>query len=136
MAVDLRDDWPARLAAAGFDRREPGAWVAEGLLAYLTHDEVVRLLGAIGDLSAGGSSLAFEYDDFVEDSTLSRARAVTGMEEVSSMWEGGLRESPATWLQDHDWAVRLHDRATVAGTYGGTLPGIATGGFVVASRPA
>jgi methyltransferase (TIGR00027 family) len=134
--VDLRDDWPARLADAGFVRPEPCAWVAEGLLAYLTHDEVAHLLADVGDLSAGGSQLAFEYDDFVEDSTLSRAQAATGMEAVSSMWEGGLRGSPATWLREHGWAVGLHDRATLARTYGGGLPSIATGGFVVASRPA
>ncbi len=30
--VDLRDDWPAALAAAGFDRTRPTAWLAEGLL--------------------------------------------------------------------------------------------------------
>lgn len=30
--VDLRDDWPAALAAAGFDRTQPTAWLAEGLL--------------------------------------------------------------------------------------------------------
>jgi methyltransferase (TIGR00027 family) len=35
VAVDLRDDWPAALQAAGFDRAQPSAWSAEGLLGYL-----------------------------------------------------------------------------------------------------
>jgi O-methyltransferase involved in polyketide biosynthesis len=33
--ADLRDDWPAALQAAGFDRWQPTAWLAEGLLMYL-----------------------------------------------------------------------------------------------------
>src|SRR6185312_7496555 len=35
VAVDLRDDWPAALIAAGFDPSQPTAWLAEGLLPYL-----------------------------------------------------------------------------------------------------
>lgn len=35
VAVDLRDDWPTALRAAGFDPARPSAWSAEGLLGYL-----------------------------------------------------------------------------------------------------
>src|ERR1700740_1314912 len=35
VTVDLRDDWPAALQAAGFDPQAPSAWSAEGLLVYL-----------------------------------------------------------------------------------------------------
>jgi len=35
VAVDLREDWPAALRAAGFDDTAPTAWSAEGLLIYL-----------------------------------------------------------------------------------------------------
>ena len=35
LAVDLRNDWPAALRAAGFDPGAPAAWIAEGLLIYL-----------------------------------------------------------------------------------------------------
>src|SRR6202012_3220874 len=31
VAIDLRDDWPAALKAAGFDSEQPSAWSAEGL---------------------------------------------------------------------------------------------------------
>ncbi|MGH3971360.1 MAG: class I SAM-dependent methyltransferase, partial [Mycobacterium sp.] len=43
IAVDLRDDWPAALTAAGFDRGQPTAWLAEGLLPYLPGDAQNRL---------------------------------------------------------------------------------------------
>ena len=47
VAIDLRDDWPAALKAAGFDPAKPTAWAAEGLLGYLPADAQDRLLDTI-----------------------------------------------------------------------------------------
>lgn len=60
VAVDLRDDWPAALIEAGFDRTQPTAWIAEGLLGYLPPDAQDRLLDNIAALSTDGSRLATE----------------------------------------------------------------------------
>jgi methyltransferase (TIGR00027 family) len=60
VAVDLRDDWPAALRAAGFDPARPAAWSAEGLLGYLPPEGQDRLLDTITALSAPGSRLATE----------------------------------------------------------------------------
>lgn len=60
VAVDLRNDWPAALAEAGFDASAPTAWIAEGLLGYLPPDAQDRLLDTIGELSAPGSRVAVE----------------------------------------------------------------------------
>lgn len=60
VAIDLRNDWPAALAEAGFDSSAPTAWIAEGLLGYLPPDAQDRLLDTIGELSAPGSRLAVE----------------------------------------------------------------------------
>ncbi|KWX57446.1 SAM-dependent methyltransferase [Mycobacterium sp. NAZ190054] len=60
VGVDLRNDWPAALTAAGFDRAVPTAWIAEGLLGYLPPDAQDRLLDTISDLSPAGSRLAAE----------------------------------------------------------------------------
>ncbi|MEV4313369.1 class I SAM-dependent methyltransferase [Actinocrispum sp. NPDC049592] len=59
-AVDLRDDWPAVLRAAGFDPARPTAWSAEGLLGYLPPEAQDRLLDTITELSAPGSRVATE----------------------------------------------------------------------------
>src|SRR5262249_35767580 len=59
-AIDLRDDWPAALRAAGFDPSRPAAWSAEGLLGYLPPEAQDRLLDTITALSAPGSRLATE----------------------------------------------------------------------------
>ncbi|MBI3214234.1 MAG: SAM-dependent methyltransferase [Mycobacterium sp.] len=60
VAVDLRFDWPAALAAAGFDAAAPTAWLAEGLLMYLPSEAQDRLFENITALSAPGSRVAAE----------------------------------------------------------------------------
>jgi methyltransferase (TIGR00027 family) len=60
VAVDLRDDWPAALIAAGFDPTQPTAWLAEGLLPYLPGDAQDRLFNLVTEHSAAGSRMAVE----------------------------------------------------------------------------
>jgi methyltransferase (TIGR00027 family) len=67
VAVDLRDDWPAALQAAGFDPQAPSAWSAEGLLVYLPPEAQDALFDNITALSAPGSQVASE---FVPDTTV------------------------------------------------------------------
>jgi methyltransferase (TIGR00027 family) len=61
IGVDLRDDWPAALWAAGFDPDAASAWSAEGLLIYLTADVQDALFDRITAFSATGSRLAAEF---------------------------------------------------------------------------
>jgi methyltransferase (TIGR00027 family) len=67
VAVDLRDDWPAALRAAGFDPQAPSAWSAEGLVVYLPPEAQDALFASITALSAPKSQLASE---FVPDTTV------------------------------------------------------------------
>ena len=60
VAIDLREDWPAALPAAGFDTTKPTAWIAEGLFGYLPPEAQDRLLDQITELSAPGSRIATE----------------------------------------------------------------------------
>lgn len=60
ISIDLRDNWPAALRAAGFDPTAPSAWIAEGLFGYLPPEAQDRLLDAVTDLSAPGSRLGSE----------------------------------------------------------------------------
>jgi methyltransferase (TIGR00027 family) len=61
VGVDLRDDWPAALRAAGFDPERPTAWIAEGLLMYLPAEAQDRLFDHITALNPAGSRLATEF---------------------------------------------------------------------------
>jgi len=60
VAIDLRQDWPQALADAGFDKTQPTAWIAEGLLGYLPPEAQDRLMDNITALSAEGSRLGVE----------------------------------------------------------------------------
>ncbi|MDU0312437.1 class I SAM-dependent methyltransferase [Phycicoccus sp. M110.8] len=62
VAVDLADQPLApALEAAGFDRREPSTWVWEGVVPYLTRQQVERTLRQVGELAAPGSRLVVNY---------------------------------------------------------------------------
>ncbi|HEY6575495.1 MAG TPA: class I SAM-dependent methyltransferase [Mycobacterium sp.] len=60
VAVDLRDDWPQALTDQGLDPSRPSAWIAEGLLIYLTADAQQQLFSGIDALASPGSWLAVE----------------------------------------------------------------------------
>ncbi|MBV9513672.1 MAG: class I SAM-dependent methyltransferase [Mycobacteriaceae bacterium] len=61
VAIDLRNDWPKALLDSGFDRTQPTAWSAEGLLIYLPPPAQDLLFDRITELSAPGSRLATEH---------------------------------------------------------------------------
>ena len=60
VAIDLRQDWPTALRAAGFDPTVPTAWLAEGLLMYLPAEAQDKLFVEITELSAPGSRVSAE----------------------------------------------------------------------------
>lgn len=60
VAIDLRQDWPTALRAAGFDPTVPTAWLAEGLLMYLPAEAQDKLFTEITELSAPGSRVSAE----------------------------------------------------------------------------
>jgi methyltransferase (TIGR00027 family) len=84
VAVDLRDDWPTALRAAGFDPTQPTAWSAEGLLGYLPPEAQDRLLDTITELSAKGSRLATESMSRTESGDDDRLKE--RMQSVSERW--------------------------------------------------
>jgi methyltransferase (TIGR00027 family) len=58
--VDLRNDWPQALRDSGFDPSKPSAWIAEGLLIYLSATAQHQLFAGIDSLAAPGSHVAVE----------------------------------------------------------------------------
>ncbi|MBV8180405.1 MAG: class I SAM-dependent methyltransferase [Mycobacterium sp.] len=116
VAIDLRDDWPAALRAAGFDPDQPTAWSAEGLLGYLPPEAQDRLLDTLTALSAPGSRIATESMPR-RDAAL-RERLKEHMRTVSERWRKhgldldmteliyfGDRNEAAPYLSDHGWHI-------------------------------
>jgi methyltransferase (TIGR00027 family) len=62
VAVDFtRDDLSERLAAAGHDAGRPTTWIWEGVVMYLTREQVEATLAQIARRSAPGSRLVVVY---------------------------------------------------------------------------
>ena len=109
--VDLRDDWPAALMAAGFDRAQPTAWLAEGLLPYLPSDAQDRLFEKFTALSAPGSRVAVEafgLNSRANTQRWQRMRERLGLDvNVHALtFHEPDRSDAAQWLADHGWQVR------------------------------
>jgi methyltransferase (TIGR00027 family) len=116
VAVDLRDDWPAALRAAGFDPAQPTAWSAEGLLGYLPPEAQDRLLDTITELSAPGSRLAVESAPNPQPGDEDKMKE--RMQQISQRWRAhgfdldmaglvyfGDRNEAAPYLGDRGWAL-------------------------------
>jgi methyltransferase (TIGR00027 family) len=130
-AADLRQNWAAVLLDGGLRPSERTAWLAEGLLIYLTAEEAGQLLATITGLSAPGSRIAFEYNDTGD---VSRARSMPGMSRITALWKGGLGADTPDWLGRHGWQVQTHGIGPVAAGYNRQIPGRASGGFLTATR--
>jgi methyltransferase (TIGR00027 family) len=112
--IDLRQDWPGALRAAGFDPAARTAWLAEGLLMYLPADAQDRLFTQIGELSVAGSRIAAEtagnHADERREQMRERFRKVAetlGFEETVDVQEliyhDEDRAVVADWLNTHGW---------------------------------
>jgi methyltransferase (TIGR00027 family) len=114
VAIDLRQDWPVALQAAGFDPAKPTAWLAEGLLMYLPAEAQDKLFTQIGELSPAGSRVSAEtapaHAEERRQQMRERFRKVAdelGLEETVDvgelMYRDENRANVAEWLNDHGW---------------------------------
>ncbi|MEU1982008.1 class I SAM-dependent methyltransferase [Nocardia sp. NPDC019395] len=129
VAVDLRDDWPAALTAAGMDPAAPTAWSAEGLLPYLPGAAQDALFGSIDGLSAPGSHLAVESAPTGAASSCFATleskyfdKNPFGAIDPTDLFYRDARSDPEQWLPAHGWPVRVASSTDLAAAYGVTLP--------------
>lgn len=130
IAVDLRDDWPAALLAAGFDPEVPTAWSAEGLIIYLPSAAQDLLFERVVALSAPGSQVAVEatrgrpdiakwgemqkkYAD--EDHPMSKV-------DITTLFYDEERADVAEWLAARGWQVQGSHALELAAAYGVEIP--------------
>ncbi|AIY45424.1 class I SAM-dependent methyltransferase [Mycolicibacterium fortuitum] len=129
VAIDLRDDWPAALQAAGFDPTAPSAWSAEGLLAYLPPDAQDRLFDNIAELSAPGSRLATEFHPDIAANLRERGNEMSeqwrkhGLDlDLANLWYDGERNSVTEYLGGSGWSVTARRRPELFAEYGREFP--------------
>ena len=118
--VDLSEDWGARLLGAGFDTRTPVAWLAEGLLAYLTADVRDALVTRAAALSVPGSRMGLTLAPSERLAAWRRAHpdgsATRG--DYVALWRSTAPPDPADWLAGHGWRASLFDVAERSAAYG------------------
>lgn len=114
VAIDLREDWPAALRAAGFDPAQPTAWLAEGLLMYLPAEAQDKLFTQIGELSPAGSRVSAETAPMHAEERRQQMRErfkkvaeELGLEETVDvgelMYRDEHRANLADWLNENGW---------------------------------
>jgi methyltransferase (TIGR00027 family) len=110
IAVDLRQDWPAALRAAGLDTAAPTAWLAEGLLIYLPPEAQDLLFDNITGLSAPGSTVATEFVPGIIDFDPSRVQDMSGVFrehgvdiDMASLVYTGERNHVVDYLRSKGW---------------------------------
>lgn len=129
--ADLAQEWGKPLLAAGFDPERPTAWLAEGLLAYLTPEEADRLLSTVTGLSAPDSRFSSERGD---RAVQAEAAKTATMNQYAQYWKGGLGRPVPEWLDEHGWRATGHDLGDVAAGYGRPPSRPTTSGFATAIR--
>ncbi|MDY6869135.1 MAG: class I SAM-dependent methyltransferase [Actinomycetota bacterium] len=112
VAIDLREDWPAALRAAGFDTGAPTAWCAEGLLIYLPPEAQDLLFDNVTALSATGSTVATEYVPGISNFDAEKARVSTaqmrerGLDlDMPSLVYHGDRKHVMEYLRSLGWTM-------------------------------
>ncbi len=129
--IDLRQDWPAALKAAGLDLTAPIAWLAEGLLIYLPPDAQDRLFDNITELSVPGSTVATEFvpgiidfdADKVRDTIASSFLRDQGVDvDMPSLVYAGERNHVVDYLRARGWDVEGVTRTELFGRNGIEAP--------------
>ncbi len=112
VAIDLREDWPQALRDSGFDAGNSSAWIAEGLLPYLSADAQEQLFVGIDALASSGSHAAVEDsfpmspEELAEGVKEEREARAKGDERLFFQLTYNEQHAPADqWLNDHGWTA-------------------------------
>jgi methyltransferase (TIGR00027 family) len=134
--ADLREDFAARLAGTAFDPGRPTAWVAEGVLPYLTAEQARQVITDVGALSAPGSRLVFEHSDKAGPDPRAAAAALTtpGANRISAMVRGGLGPGGRDWVAGRGWSIGVTERGDLGPQYGRPDDRLPGGQFIIATR--
>ena len=141
IGVDLADDWPHALEAAGFDRQSPTVWLIEGLLQYLDEDAVHTLFERVDALSAPNSTLLYDVVGKTLLESPMMATLLQSMAERGSPWLFGT-DAPGELAERHGWSAIVTDIAEVGNQWNRwyapappkNVPDVPRGYFVEASR--
>lgn len=117
VGVDLEQPWAQALRDAGYEPREPSAWLIEGLLFYLSPATALTLLQAISSLAAEDSWLGA---DLVSKDLLNSPLMwplLAGFAQRGIVGRFGTND-PETLLAEHGWEVHVTQPGERGANYG------------------
>jgi methyltransferase (TIGR00027 family) len=118
IGADLREDWSADVTRCEFDAAQPAAFIAEGLLPYLTPEEQRRLLANIDAIASADSVLALDRivgDPHAAGRVASISRR-SGLD-MTQLLASGENNAIGTVLRDRGWHIRETPVADLAVSY-------------------
>jgi methyltransferase (TIGR00027 family) len=104
--ADLEKDWPVPLLRAGFDTRQPAAFLLEGLLVYIPESAVEALFANLAKVAMNGSWLGLD----VPGRSLLESPYMTAylelMKTLGCPWVFGMSE-PEMFMARHGWQAKV-----------------------------
>ncbi|MCX2731062.1 SAM-dependent methyltransferase [Saccharopolyspora sp. NFXS83] len=129
VAVDLRADWESALLAAGYDPEVPTAWVDEGAIPYLAHEDATEVAATITRLSAPGSEFGTVHVEV--DETEQRYRDLTRLVTTEAEQRPvvrGLGSRARDWWDNHGWRTEFRGWNEITEPYGRRAESTGDGG--------
>jgi methyltransferase (TIGR00027 family) len=122
--VDLSEDWSVPLRRAGFDADAPVAWLAEGLLAYLSVEVRDALVSRAAGLSVPGSRMGLTLAASERLAAWRKAHPdgpAAGRGDYVALWRSAAPGDPVGWMAAQGWHATLFDVAERSAAYGRPL---------------
>jgi methyltransferase (TIGR00027 family) len=130
--ADLSGNWSRPLGEQGFEAGMKVAWLAEGLLAYLSPEASDSLVVRAAELSAPGSRLGLTLASSQRLEAWRQAHPEGTGEpgDYVALWRFAGAEQATEWLASHGWHAEVFDIAERARSYGRPLDpdGLRAGG--------
>lgn len=98
IAIDLRQSWADLLVAQGYQAQTPSVWLLEGLLYYISENQVHELLNTITNLSAPGSWLGADL--------INQKLILESNDRLAQHWLYGCDE-PEALLASYGWQATV-----------------------------
>jgi methyltransferase (TIGR00027 family) len=131
VGADLAADWYGQLQKAGFDPRQPSAWLVEGLLMYVADEVADRILAELTRASAPHSQLLLEHLD--ARMMTERGRTIQDAVKAQNTALVSARDDIADWLAGYGWQATVHAGSDPAIGYGRVVPEIPAGWLACAT---
>ena len=112
ISIDLDTEWAGSLIDAGFNPDIPSAWLAEGLLLYLSSTAEEHLIATIDRLSAEASTLAYEVKLGTEQPAVRDSPVYTSTKhqigvDLLALFDPEPRPDSAAELEARGWSTTI-----------------------------